>query len=266
MKRNITRPGILLLSLALVVGAAQAAPKGKDGDCTFLDVIADEVRSCSEGPAELSWKYLEEDKYGELRIAEDYAEKFADYTTFPTEEIEDGGDPAYDESASSGSSSLEKLRDFLVFLVRLAIAAGEHWENYVEDVGLSGHYDGRIANRGSSTNAFLDLSHSGSQVGGQLIVLDSTLELDGGICGTLEVPVGVLNVTATSSGPFDATGYTQRPVRIGPFSVTVDVSFDLSLEQVDYEGLDARLGIDVPFPCSDQELTGYFSRRNVDIF
>lgn len=253
-----------LVSLALVVGSALAAPSGDDA-CTFLDAIADEVRTCDEGPAERSWTYLEEDDHGELRVAEGYAEKLADHLDLSGYAIEDGGD-VEEEVQSADSAYLRKLRDFLFFLIQLAVAAGEPWQEYAAEVGLSGPYDGVLANHSSSTTAYLDVAHSGSDVAAQLFVLDPTLVLDAGVCGTVQLPVGVLDVTATSSGPFEASGTARREVRVGQATAVAELHFDLALEQQDFEQLEADISIDLPWPCADQELTGFFTRRNGALF
>jgi hypothetical protein len=240
--------------------AAQAA----ESECHFTDVIAAEVRECEDGPAKASWSYLAKDKFGDLRLTKEVQQiKLFD---LGQESMTGGGDPDYD-SDSDEQSAFEQLFESLWTLLKLLVALAGGYEQFLDDIGLTGEYDGRVwGPDGSTALAYLDLQHHGSEVHGTLMLLEESLVLDGGICGDFAVPMVALPVHAATTGPFAAEGGTSREVGSDPFGGTLDVTFEMSLETTEHRYLYGSLFIDVPWPCANQALTVQLTRRNDQLF
>jgi hypothetical protein len=175
----------------------------------------------------------------------------------------DGGDSAYDRSADDDDAFARAVQSWLN-LLRVLLLLGQGYDAYVQASGLNGLYDGTVSTGGSSARAFLALSHdvTAGEVRGRLVVRQSTLRLDGGVCSDVIVPVSIIPVRASSATAFRAAGATTREVSIlGVFSGTVEVSFDMTLETASYQTLTGALDIIAPWPCADQTLSFRFDRR-----
>ncbi len=257
----------LLIALAALASTTAVAKETGESECTFTDIISWESRACEAGPSDSSWEYLQTDKLGEITIDPTWQDELGwlhDLTEDKDQTV--GSDPEYDAPSSSESDSLSKAVQALLDFLRILVALGAGYEDLIDQLGLTGHYDGSLSNGSTSADAFLDLDHSAGRVEGTLFVQESSLVLDGGICGSVTLPISAVRVNATSSSSFSATGTTRRAVSVGPFSGTVDVTFDLTLDPVGHEILVGTLDLDLPFPCSDSTVTGRFDRRLEQLF
>jgi len=224
-----------------------------------------EERLCTEGPSEESWVYLLEDKFGEISVSKKVKDEMGLLWTGLFDETRDDGDPSYDSSLREHDQLREQAESWMNFL-RLLIAIAGGAEEYLDDIGLNGAYEGTISNGSTSTNAYAELHHVRNNVTGSLLVQDSTLELDGGVCGSFEVPASMLYVNGWSTAGFDLVGDTTRTIGVGPFTGTVEVEFDLHLETTDHRRLTGEILIDAPWPCTDQVLRVDMERRMDGIF
>jgi len=256
MKRPLLPLSAGLVALSLLPTVASAA----DIDCTFTDKVTSELRACEEGPSEESWGYLVEDEFGELELLPEYQEEFELIHPIEYGLVTDSGDPEYDEVSDGGV--LRELFEALLFLLKLLAAAGESHEEYIQNAGLSGDYDGVLSTNGTTATAMMHLDHNGNQVEGGVWILSEGLVLEGGICPDYAISFGGLNVNATSSAYNSAAGQTTRSIDILGFSaMSVDVDFNMHLSTVDHETLWGDVVINAPFPCRDQIIHGEFTRR-----
>ena len=263
-KTLLTITGLALLTLLSPLAVADKS-KGSKEDCSFVDIFSLEERMCTEGPSDEAWEYLIEDKYGEFIISKDARAEMGLLWTDLFGETRDDGDPSYDSTSREYDQTRERAESWMN-LLRLLIAIAGGAEEYLDDIGLNGSYDGTISNGSTSTEAYSELHHNGGTVTGSLLIRDSTLELDGGVCGSFEVPASMLFVNGWSAGGFDLVGDTRRTISVGPFTGAVEVEFDLDLETTDHRRLTGEILIDAPWPCSDQVLTVDMDRRMDEIF
>ncbi len=178
--------------------------------------------------------------------------------------VADGGDTSYDRTAAQDSDWSQSVQGWINFL-RLFVRIIQGYQEFLRQNGLNGQYDGTVSSTDSSTSAraYVELTQSGGQVNGRIVIMDATLRLPGGICSDVVLPVSALPVhAATGADLFHAHGSTTRNVTaVGIFSGTVDTTFDLALEQVNYQTLAGTIFMDVPWPCANQSLTFRFTRR-----
>lgn len=252
--RDLILRGLVSVAALSVAPLAAAADLSCD-DCTFYDIVAHELRATSEGPAESSLEFLECIE-GDFRLREDLQDELG-LAYPPPEELEDEGDPEYDEDSDP----------WWVTLLRLLLAAAE----YTEELEMNGTYDGTLTIDGTEVRAFMELDHFGTDVRGRIAVLDPVV-IDGGICGGQELPAGAMfqiNGQEMSQLPrpdalWAADGSTRRRVRDGLFfDVYAETSFSFSLLD-DYETLTGSIDLRLTDPCADTTgIQGRFVRRAI---
>jgi hypothetical protein len=267
---NVSPKMAILACLTLTLFPAAASGVEDAEACRFTDLATQKVFDCGEGPSEESLGYLQYVRESGYELLEGARAKFDHvFVHRAGEGSAVSEDPAYDESdddAQARADAWEGLLSFLKLFVLLVQGA----DAYIDALGLTGQYDGRVCHgedgSGPCVDAFLTLQHNGGAVDGRILVTESGLELDGGACGGVEVPVISLPVHATSSSLTQAQGGTTRQVDYTFFwtgDATVD--FDLTLGS-DRETLVVDIDLTLEDPCADSALRGTFTRRMDALF
>lgn len=205
----------------------------------------------------------------------------------PLTNLQDQGDPAYDGTSATASTFKGNFEAWARSLQRPttgSITMLPTYSDYArlqDNLGLTGSWDGGIySGNPVPTDAYLSLRNYRNEVHGTLRILQPTLEFDGGFCGTVSMPAGMIPVHMTSTGPaggsgtvrsrFRAHGTTTREVTIlGLFTGRVTVSFNVSLENagdLNRSWLSGTIDINAPSPCRDERLSVVFQRRNSTLY
>ena len=234
------------------------SPAGLAGDiepnCSFMDAHTQELRTCADGPSDASLQYLYEDEDG-YRVTPGYEALFDVSVDLDVSEMYTAHDEAYDHYADDEDGNA--LLDLIRFLIDLLVGLGQYAEA-IDAAGMTGTYGGTITNGTTTIPAILNLVHNGSDVRGGVFALNGDLVLDGGACPDFHVPAAGLPVVATSgtNNRLWASGHTEREVDLLLFfNGTVEVDFDMRLNDSDYRTLTGNVYINTPLWCDNHHLT-----------
>lgn len=205
----------------------------------------------------------------------------------PRDNVQDGGDVAYDWTpgdATSFRSAFEAFTAGLVWpssgpiIITPPLSA---YEQLQDTLGMTGAYDGTFFNGISTARVFAVLRNHQGEAHGKVTAL-GTLRFQDGFCGELELEDITLPIHLTTTGPtfpapitqrsrFDGSGTTTREVSVlGLFSGQMVINFDVTLfnmwPSLQDSWMTGSIEIDVPWPCQDQQVAIQLERRNGALF
>ncbi|MGD2039637.1 MAG: hypothetical protein PVH11_02345 [Anaerolineae bacterium] len=134
----------------------------------------------------------------------------------------------------------------MVTILTAGAAAAPETASSADAGPYQGAFYGRVlADHDSSAPILLALVHQGHRVGGTVYLAEG-LTVDGGVCGTVDVPATLQEVEGTTS-PGDSNHLIASPTfELSGLQVGVDLESTVS---VDGQLIEAKATIDLPWIC-----------------